>query len=145
MRTVKASIVIHKHPDIVLKAFTDPFHLKNWWGVERSLVELKKGGLYSLVWQIGDQGMGYVSTGIVGEYIPACQLKVETMVYFNPQRPIFGPMELLVLATPEHGSTTLTIVQSGYQNGPDWDWYYAAVKDAWPSALQKIKGYLEKI
>ena len=145
MRTVKASIVIHKHPDLVLKAFTDQFHLKNWWGVERSLVELKKGGLYSLVWQVGDQGMGFVSTGIVGEYIPACQLKVETMVYFNPQRPIFGPMELLVLATPEHGSTTLTVVQSGYQTGPDWDWYYNAVKDAWPSTIVKIKEYLEKI
>jgi len=144
MRTVKSTIVINKNPDVVLKAFTDPVHLKNWWGVERSLIELKKGGLYSLVWQIGDQGMGYVSTGIVGEYIPACQLKVESMVYFNPQRPIFGPMELLVLATPENKSTTLTIVQSGYREGPDWDWYYNAVKDAWPLVAGKIKEYLEK-
>ena len=145
MRSVESTIIIHKKPDLVLKAFTEHLHLKNWWKVERSLIELKKGGLYSLVWQIADSGMGYVSTGIVGEYIPACQLKVESMVYFNPQRPIFGPMELVVLATPENGSTTLTVIQRGYQQGPDWDWYYNAVKDAWPLVMTQIKEYLEKL
>jgi hypothetical protein len=67
------------------------------------------------------------------------------MVYFNPQRPIFGPMELMILTTPERVGTTLTVVQSGYQKGDDWDWYYNVVKDAWPSVTAKIKNYLESL
>ncbi|HEY3403186.1 MAG TPA: SRPBCC domain-containing protein [Ohtaekwangia sp.] len=145
MRNVEASIIIHKSPEVVLSAFTDGPHLQNWWMVERSHIDLRKGGLYSLVWQISEKGMGYVSTGIIGEYIPGCQLRVEQLVYFNPKYPILGPMELHVFATPENGSTTLTIIQSGYRSGPDWDWYYNAVKEAWPVVVIRIKEYLEGI
>ena len=123
----------------------DFYHLKNWWGVEKALIELKPGGLYSLVWKITNDSMGFVTTGIVAEYLPACQLKIQNMVYFSPQRSVLGPMELLVLTTPEEIGTTLTIVQSGYQNGSDWDWYYQAVKEAWPIVSVKIKDYLEKL
>ena len=89
--------------------------------------------------------MGFVTTGIVAEYLPGCQLKIESMVYFNPQRPVLGPMELTVLATPERVGTTLTIIQSGYKDGTDWDWYYNVVKEAWPVVASNIKDYLEKI
>jgi hypothetical protein len=70
--------------------------------------------------------------------------KIETLVYFN-QRPILGPMELLVLTTREELGTTLTIVPTGYKNGPDWDWYYNVVKEAWTAVVLKIKDYLERI
>lgn len=145
MRFVESSVVIAKPPELVLNAFTDINHLKNWWGVERSFIELKRGGLYSLVWKITGDAMGFVTTGIVSEYLPACQLKIESLVYFNPQRPILGPMELIVLTTPEEIGTTLTIVQIGYKNGPDWDWYYKVVEEAWPKVVLKIKDYLENI
>lgn len=142
MRFIESSIAINKTPGIVLSAFTDPHHLRNWWGVDRSLIELKKGGLYSLVWQ-RNNAMDFISTGIIAEYLPECQLKIEQMVYFNPHRPVFGPMELMVLTTPEDVGTTLTVVQSGYQQGADWDWYYNVVKNSWPEVLQKIRDYLE--
>lgn len=145
MRIVESSVVVYRKPDVVLRAFTDPLHLKNWWGVERSLIELKKGGLYSLVWQKSDNALEYISTGIVAEYLPACQLKIENMIYVNPQRPIFGPMTLMVLTTPEKVGTTLTVVQSGYQYGPDWDWYHQIVKESWPLVILKIKAYLEDL
>lgn len=143
MRFVESSILIDKPASVVLSAFTDHQHLKNWWGVERSLIELKKGGLYSLVWQTNN-AINFVSTGVIEEYLPGCQLKVERMAYFNPHRPVFGPMALMILTTPEEIGTTLTVVQSGYQHGSDWDWYYHAVKDTWPLVLVKIKDYLEK-
>jgi len=144
-RLVEASVLIVKPPEFVLSAFTDDRHLKNWWAVERSFIQLKRGGLYSLVWNVSGDTMGFVTTGIVAEYIPGCQLKIENVVYFSPQRPILGPMEIMVLTTPERIGTTLTVVQSGYQNGADWDWYYNAVKEAWPAVVLKIKDYLEKI
>lgn len=145
MRFVESSVFIPRPAKLVLSAFTDATHLKNWWRVERSCIELKPGGLYSLVWKITDDAMGFVTTGIVSEYLPACQLKIENLVYFNPQRAIFGPMELMVLTTPEVMGTTLTIVQSGYKDGPDWDWYYNVVKETWPIMILKIKEYLEGI
>jgi uncharacterized protein YndB with AHSA1/START domain len=145
LRNVESSVVVDRQPDVVLSAFTDPLHLKNWWGVDRSLIDLKKGGIYSLVWQKSDNALEYISTGIVAEYLPGCQLKIENMVYINPQRPIFGPMTLMVLTTPEKVGTTLTIVQSGYQFGPDWNWYYNIVKETWPMVILKIKQYVETL
>jgi hypothetical protein len=52
-------------------------------------------------------------------------------------------MELMILTTPEDVGTTLTVVQSGYQHGADWDWYYNVVKNSWPEVLLKIRDYLE--
>ena len=130
MRKVEASTIINKSPAVVLGAFTEYNHLKIWWNVERALIDLKKGGLYSLVWGTSGKGMNFVSTGIVGEYLHACQLRIDQLVYFNPERPIVGPMELLILTTPENGKTTLSIIQRGYQNGKDWAWYHNAVAQA---------------
>lgn len=98
-----------------------------------------------MVWQKSHNSLEYISTGIVAEYLPDCQLKIENMVYVNPQRPIFGPMTLMVLTTPEKVGTTLTVVQSGYQYGPDWDWYYNIVKETWPLVILKIKTYVENL
>ena len=144
MRNVQATIVIDASPGKVLSAFTTPVHLHRWWGVERSLIELKKGGLYSLAWEITSSGMRFVTSGIITEYLPACQLKVSNLVYFNAGRSILGPLELLVLTTPEDSCTSLTVIQSGYQTGTDWDWYYNAVRTAWPEVLKQLKTYLEK-
>ena len=143
MRKVEASISINRSPALVLSVFTEYHHLSIWWNVEKALIDLRKGGLYALVWGISGKGMNYVSTGIIGEYLQACQLRIDQLVYFNPERPILGPMELLIMTTPENGKTTLSIIQSGYQHGKDWDWYYDAVKQAWPQTILKIKEYVE--
>ena len=39
---------------------------------------------------------------------------------------------------------TLHLTQSGYKEGADWDWYYDAVKAAWPHVLNTLKTYLER-
>lgn len=143
MRSVKASIEINIPSRDVLDIFLRQEHLKAWWNVSCSLIELKKGGLYSLAWK-NNECLEYVSTGIIAEYLPGCQLKIEKLIYMNPQRKILGPMELLVLTTPEKNTATeLTVIQSGYQYGDDWNWLYEAVQKAWPVVLKKIKSYLE--
>ena len=144
MRKTEASVDISLSREDVLDVFIKQEHLRKWWGVRRSLIELKKGGLYSLVWQSNDQYVDYVSAGVIAEYLPACQLKIDKMFYVNPQRSVLGPMELLILATPEDNNITrLTVIQSGYKHGADWDWLYEAVRKAWPEMLGKIKSYLE--
>lgn len=146
MKLVEASIDLDFTPQEVLDLFIKPEHLKAWWGVDRSLIDLRHGGLYSLVWQNKEKCIEYVSSGIIDEYLPACQLKIKNLVYINPQRPILGPMQLLVMTTPVgNHSTQLTVVQSGYQEGSDWDWLYKAVLQAWPEVLLQIKKYLQTL
>ena len=145
MRIVEASIDLELPPQQVLEVFIQHEHLKAWWGIHRSLIELRPGGCYSLSWQNHDC-IEYVSTGIIAEYLPACQLKIKNLVYINPQRAILGPMELMILTTPNDDHTTqLTVIQSGYQRGPDWDWLYESVEKAWPEVLLQIKKYLQPI
>lgn len=146
MGSVEASVIISMPPQEVLEAFTKQEHLAAWWGVGKSLIDLRNGGPYTLVWQTGEGCIDYVSMGVIAEYLPACQLKIEKLVYINPSRPVLGPMELLILTTPlEDNTTELTVIQAGYQEGPDWDWLYDAVDKAWPEVLKQIRTYLHSI
>ena len=81
MRNVKASITIDRSPALVMSLFTEVEHLRKWWDVERALIDLRRGGLYTLAWGISTTGMRYVSTGIVGEYLSDCQLRIDQWVY----------------------------------------------------------------
>ena len=143
MKSVEAEIEIKASPGMIISAFTDPRMLKDWWGVERHLIQLKQGGLYSLAWNISKSGFGYVSTGIVREYKADKKLHIEDFAYFNPERDILGPMSLLITASATSQGSVLYICQDGYQQGADWEWYHQAVQQAWPKALESIKNYIE--
>ncbi len=144
MQQVEAKIAIRTSPAAVFSAFTELEHLHGWWGVERKLIELKPGGLYTLIWQITENGIGFVSTGIMKVYKPEKRLLIGDFVYINPEKPILGPMSLTLETTQKSNYTELKVTQDGYQKGEDWDWYYEAVKNAWPMALETLKNYLEK-
>ena len=143
MKRVEATVDLALSPKDVLDIFIKEEHLRAWWGVDRSLIDLRQGGTYSLVWQSKENCFDYATTGVISDYLPACQLHIENMIYINPIRKILGPMELFVMVTPEDNFTQLTVIQTGYQSGPDWDWYYEAVKKAWPAALHQAKHYLD--
>lgn len=143
MRHVETTVLIKSNPEQIIAAFTDQEKLKGWWEVERSLVEKRPGGVYSLAWQISEKGFGYISTGIVTSCIADKELKIENFLYFNPDRPILGPMTLHLLAKKKEGGTELYLCQGGYQYGTHWDWYYEAVSKAWPIAVKNLKAYLE--
>jgi hypothetical protein len=117
--------------------------LNGWWGVQRSLVDPKIGGVYTLAWKISESGFGFVSTGRIEKFIPGNCLIIGNLVYLNPERPILGPMQLELTVRQAGKNTALTICQDGYQDGLDWDWYYEAVLQAWPQAAQTLKTYLE--
>ena len=143
MRKVELSIKIATNPEKIISAFVNPKMLSDWWDVERSFIELKPGGIYSLAWKVTESGFGYISTGIIKEYNAKENLIIEKLVYFNPEHPILGPMKLSVEANQQGGETELKICQEGYQDGQAWDWYYEAVSHAWPEVIKTIKNYLE--
>ncbi|WP_420580759.1 SRPBCC family protein [Reichenbachiella sp.] len=143
MRKVEVTLEINATTEQIIDAFINPDRLKDWWQVEQTLIEPKEGGVYTLVWQVSSQGFGYVSTGQISVYNPREELKIENFVYLNPEKPPFGPMNLTVRATPVDRGSVLYLCQDGYQTGKDWDWYYEAVKHAWPELLNTFKFYIE--
>ena len=119
MRKVEASITIHQSAIIVFNAFIEPMQLKNWWSAERCLIEAKQGGIYSLAWNISQQGFQYMSTGVMTVYQPPNEILIDHFVYFNPERSILGPTYLLLKMEEDDSSTQLKLVQGGYQHGND--------------------------
>ncbi len=69
-KKVEISLQINTSPDLVIKAFTDPKMLNEWWGVQRSLIIPEKGGIYCLAWNISDTGFGFISYGTINRYHP---------------------------------------------------------------------------
>lgn len=143
MRKVEVNLLINATPEKIIDAFVNAERLKEWWHVEQSLIEPKIGGLYTLVWQISDQGFGYVSSGQIVSYDPLSELVIDNFVYLNPTKDLLGPMSLTVRVKPIESGTELYLCQDGYQSEGDWDWYYEAVKQAWPDLLNSFKSYIE--
>jgi uncharacterized protein YndB with AHSA1/START domain len=144
MKKVEVNIQIATTPENVIKAFTDPKMLNEWWGVEKCLIEKKVGGLYAVAWNVSENGMQYVSSGIIKKYDPNKELVIINFVYLNPEKPFLGPMSLTINAKEKNGLADVYLCQDGYQEGGDWDWYYEAVKTAWPNVMKGFKKYLEK-
>lgn len=130
---------------MVLEAFYAPQHLAGWWGVEKSLITLHIGGVYTLAWEYSGKGVRYISSGVISDFIEGELLTVEKMVYVSPEKSILGPMSMQVSVKPTATGSKLKIIQDGYQDGDDWELYYDAVVTAWPKALQFLKNYLESL
>ena len=145
MRKVEVTSVIKTDPQKIIAAFTEPEMLREWWGVERSLIEKKEGGIYTLAWSISNNGFGYVSTGVISEYDPKDTLTISNFVYLNPEKPFLGPMSLSIKSKAAASGAEIYLCQDGYREGTEWDWYYEAVKNAWPAVLGNLKTYLEAL
>jgi uncharacterized protein YndB with AHSA1/START domain len=143
MKKIEVVTDIKTTPARAISAFTDFEALRQWWNVDRSLIDKQVNGVYVLAWNIRDSGFGYISAGVIAKYDPDSLLVIDKFVYMNPDKPFFGPMTLTIKATPKNDQVELYICQDGYGDGSDWDWYYKAVKQAWPVVAQAIKNYLE--
>ncbi len=144
MKKVEVRTLINTEPENIIKAFTELEMLRDWWNVEKILIQKKEGGLYTLTWNVTENGIGYVSTGVIRSYDPKRELIISDFVYLNPERPFLGPMGLKIQVKPTDGASELYLCQDGYQEGEDWDWYYEAVKIAWPVVIETLKKYLER-
>lgn len=145
MKEITNTIDIYASSEKVFDAFIDPRMLRDWWGVERSFIEPEEGGNYALVWGVNKSGLGYITTGTFKIFEPTSVLEVNNFLYFNPAKEILGPCTLRIDIVDNLDSCSLTVTQSGYQEGHDWDWYYQVVNESWPTVLLYLKNYLEKI
>jgi hypothetical protein len=143
---VRSEIVVAGSCPRALTAFVDAADLRAWWGVDRALVEPQEDGVYALAWAARGEAFSYVATGVVGAYEPGRSLYLHHYTYLSPSRAVLGPMRLNVGVQPEApGSSRVTVIQDGYRDGPDWDWYYDAVRGAWPVALAALRDHLARV
>jgi uncharacterized protein YndB with AHSA1/START domain len=143
MRAVETRIEIAVTPEAALRVFLDLEALKKWWHVDRGSVEPRAGGVWAFAWEPSERGFKYVITGRITTLEPGKRLVITEMIYFNPDRPVFGPMSLTVEAAPARAGCVLTIIQDGYGEGPEWEWYHKVVSWAWPEVAKEIKEFLE--
>lgn len=146
MRTVDCYIEINTTTEKIIRAFTDPAMLKGWWDVEKTFIELKNGGVYTLAWGISGQGIKYISTGVIKEYVAGKKLHIGDYMYLGAERPFLGPLNLIVEAEQSGNCSILHLQQGPYPEGKGehWDWYYEVVNEAWPKVLLTLKNYLKK-
>lgn len=143
-RKVSRSVQIQASAERVWRAFLEPEQMKQWWGAARGLVEEHKGGVWAVAWGDSEQGYKNVVSGVLKSFQPNKRLRIEPLVYFNPERPVLGPMRLSISVKEKEGRTRVSVRQDHYGEGPDWDWYYDAVVKGWKDTLGNLKQFLER-
>ena len=143
-RTIETSVYIAAKPERVLRAFYSPDDLSAWWLVSRSLTSNIKDQLWSIVWEdYGQEKTHHVWSGVVSES-NSHRLVISNMVMIEPERPLFGPMQLEIIALAEGAGTRLTILHHGYQYGEHWNWSHEVVVEGWKKALAELSVWFEE-
>ena len=145
--------------DLVWKAFTDPQHMKQWWGpkgftVIASKMDLRPGGTYHYGMKAPD------GSAMWGKFVYREVVAPERMVFINsfsdeaggitrhPMAPTW-PLEMLSTFTFEEapgGKTKLTIRWSPH-NATDeerktFDAGHASMTQGWGGTMEQLAAYL---
>jgi uncharacterized protein YndB with AHSA1/START domain len=148
--------------DLVWKCFTDPDHMKGWWGpkgakVVRSEMDLRPGGTYHYGLQMPD-GLVIWGRQVFREIVPP-----EKLVFINsfsnekgglarhPMSPTW-PIELLSVFTFEElpgGKTRFTVRWSPHnptaEEQKTFDAGHASMTGGWSGTMEQLAGYLAKV
>lgn len=140
-RTVEASVVIPASPTEAIDAFLTDAGLTGWWQVSRSLVERKVGGVWSISWDDwGAEETQHAWTGVI-EALSPTRVVIGRLVMNEPDRPLFGPLELEIEAVPADGGTRVIVYHRGYRDGADWDWMHDTVVRGWAHVLGDLRDW----
>jgi len=143
-RAVRAEIQIGVRALAVTRALTEFERLKEWWGVDRVLIDERADGPWTLTWLPTDaEPARGVLCGTIRSLRHSSHLHVQRLVFISPDRPILGPFSLTFEARERGTSTQLSVVQEGFGAGDDWDWYRSLVADSWPRDLEALRTCLE--
>lgn len=142
-RTIETSGYIAAKPERVIEAFTSKEDLAAWWLVSRSLTSPAKGAIWTVVWEnYGQDKTHHVWSGVVSESSKH-HLIISDLVMIEPERPLFGPMQLEIIALADGEGTRLTVLHHGYQYGEHWDWSHKVVVGGWKKALGELAAWFE--
>jgi uncharacterized protein YndB with AHSA1/START domain len=142
---------IRSTPARVLAAFFDPHDLTVWWEVSHAVTVARPLGPYAVQWPpttFTDEVLGRLGGtlhGTVMDVREASGFFLADVYYTPPEGAPIGPLALEVQTRPmEDGrSTELVIRQSGADEGPRWQRYFAIMGEGWDRALDALKEHLE--
>lgn len=143
-RMVETTRVISASPRQVMDAFLNDDDLKAWWKVSRSLVERKKGGIWSITWDDwSEDKTQHAWIGEIDELSPD-RLLISRLLMIEPDMPLFGPMQLEIKVKAVDGGTELTVSHRGYRYGDNWDKIYQLVVNGWDHVLGDMEIWFQK-
>jgi uncharacterized protein YndB with AHSA1/START domain len=131
-RTIRSEIRTTAPPERVWEAWTDPEKLAQWF-VDRAKGEVKQGSTYT--WFFDD--FGYEIPYPVVEVVPGERFALAGQL---PGRP---PFRLEISIAKEGGRTRVTLINSGFLEGSEWDEEYEGILSGWTNALAVLKHYVE--
>ena len=140
-RTVTTRIHVPTPPERAVAAFLDAENLAGWWRVSRSFVDPRVDGVWSVAWDDhGEARTNHVWAGSI-LVVEARRLVVGRLVMVEPNRPLFAPLRLEVVAEPEGDGAGLTVHHHGYGRGEHWDWAHDVVVAGWAHVLDDLRDW----
>jgi uncharacterized protein YndB with AHSA1/START domain len=143
------SILLSAAPTRVLGAFTDAQALTAWWQASRAVVAARPLGVFAIEWEPAVEAddllgrLGGIFHGTVVEYKAGRMLMVADAWWLPPDTDPIGPMALEVTCMMEGPACRLRVHQTGFEDSPRWQRYYAVIDRGWRSSLASLKDYLE--
>ncbi len=131
-RAIRAVLSTRATPEQVWRAWTDPEKLAQWF-VDRAQGEPRAGSTFT--WFFDKFGVEFpyeVVEAVAGERF--------ALRGIPPGRP---PSLLEISIEREEGQTIVTLVNSGFLEGAEWNEEYEGVVSGWIIALEILKHYLE--
>jgi uncharacterized protein YndB with AHSA1/START domain len=132
-RTVRTTIRTTATPEQLFEAWADPAKLAQWFP-DRAEGRAVEGGVQKWFFDRFNHALPYeVAAAVPGEHL------VYTGVI--PGRPRFY-LEIDIVR--EAGSTSLTLINSGFLDKDGWDEEYEGIASGWQMAMALLKLYVER-
>ena len=151
MTSFDHSVLISAAPTRVLTAFVEAQALSAWWQTTRSVVAARPLGVFAVEWEPTREAddllgrLGGVFHGTVLDHKPGRLLLVADAWWLPPDTDPIGPMELEVSCVMDGPACRLRVRQTGFEDAPRWQRYYAVIDRGWRTSLAALKNYVEDL
>lgn len=131
-RRLKLEMRTRVSPEAVWEAWSDPEKIAHWF-VDRASGKAEVGSTFTWIFE----KFGYEIPYEVVAAEPGRRFAL------GGEAPGRGPFLLEVTIAREGGETVVTLVNSGFLDGAQWDEEYQGIASGWTHALAVLKHYLE--
>jgi uncharacterized protein YndB with AHSA1/START domain len=151
VNTFDHSILISAAPTRVLAAVIDAQALAVWWQAHRAVIAARPLGVFAIEWEPTIEAddllgrLGGIFYGTVIDYKPGRLLAVADAWWLPPDTDPIGPMALDVTCAMDGPACRLRVRQSGFEDSPRWQRYYAVIDRGWRSSMASLKEYVEAL
>lgn len=148
MREHRAKIELPLSPEAAFALLVTPTDIRRWWGASRVIVLPEEGGLWVGAWGEDENRPDYISAARLAVYDPPRRLVMDDFHYRAREE---GPVgfDTSKLATEFRveaagAGSRLTVLQTGFPDGPEADAFYAGCEKGWHETLASLAAYVRE-